>query len=623
MSLAIAAVFLSALTAFAQKNTTQGIDYVYPAGGMPGTTFNTVIGGQKLAAINDITVFLDDQAVGRLDPSEEQKLQEELNQLEARQKQVGKLGAAELARMDVVKNKLAQFNRNEEKQKKNINEKLVTIQLTLPATITPGDHALRIKTPNGFSAPFKFCVGMLPETTKKYWVNPIKKPKTGEDKLQPPYEATVKLPATINGQCAPAGCDHYHFLAQKGKHLIIAVAARDLIPYLADAVPGWFEAVLVIRDAKGIELATAERYRFRPDPVLHFEVPANGNYTVEIHDSLYRGREDFIYRLTIAELPFVTSAFPLGGKQGEKTPITLTGWNLAVKQLTVDNSAAPTGISLVPGSFYNTVPFAVDDLPECFEREPNDSRDTAQTVTLPIIINGHIGKPAEQDVYKFEVRAGQQVVGEVNARRLDSPLDSLIRVTDKDGKQLAFNDDFEDKGAGLETHHADSHLIATLPAAGTYFVHITDTQGQGGPDYAYRLRISEPRPDFALRVVPSSIDLRAGKSAPLEVYALRRDGFTNAIDLTLKDAPKGFYLSGGRIAENQDKAKVTLNAPGQSSGKPVNLALEGHATVDGHSLEHNAIPAQDMMQAFLYRHLAPAKELLVMVSGTGRPGKKK
>ena len=150
---------------------------------------------------------------------------------------------------------------------------------------------------------------------------------------------------------------------------------------------------------------------------------------------------------------------------------------------------------------------------------------------MPVIINGHISQPGERDVFKFAGRAGQQIVAEVFARRLDSPLDSFLRLTDADGKQLAFNDDFEDKGSGLNTHHADSYLTATLPADGTYFIHLTDTQGQGGPEFAYRLRISEPQPDFALRVVPSSLSLRAGMSAPVTVFALRRDGFTNAIDL--------------------------------------------------------------------------------------------
>ena len=53
--------------------------------------------------------------------------------------------------------------------------------------------------------------------------------------------------------------------------------------------------------------------------------------------------------------------------------------------------------------------------------------------------------------------------------------------------------------------HADSLLTATLPADGAFYVHIGDAQRQGGPEYGYRLRISLPRPDFELRVVPSSV----------------------------------------------------------------------------------------------------------------------
>ncbi len=74
----------------------------------------------------------------------------------------------------------------------------------------------------------------------------------------------MKLPAIINGQIAPAGVDRYRFYALQGQQLIFAVEARRLIPYLADAVPGWFEATLTILDAKGKEVASAERYRFDP-----------------------------------------------------------------------------------------------------------------------------------------------------------------------------------------------------------------------------------------------------------------------------------------------------------------------------------------------------------------------
>jgi hypothetical protein len=202
----------------------------------------------------------------------------------------------------------------------------------------------------------------------------------------------------------------------------------------------------------------------------------------------------------------------------------------------------------------------------------------------------------------------------VTARRLGSPVDSMLRLTDAAGKQLAFNDDYEDKGSGLNTHHADSYLRVTLPADGLYSVRLSDAQHNGGPAYAYRLRISAPQPDFALRVVPSSVSARSGNSVPLTVFALRRDGCTNQIDVTLKDAPEGFKLTGGRLTGTQEQVRVTLKVPAEASPEPVTLFLEGRAEISGQPVVHPVVPADDMMQAFIYRHLVPARELQVAIT---------
>jgi len=81
----------------------------------------------------------------------------------------------------------------------------------------------------------------------------------------------------------------------------------------------------------------------------------------------------------------------------------------------------------------NTVPFAVDTLPECLEKESNDSPQAAQPVTLPVIVNGRIDRPGDWDVFRIGGRAGQEVVAEVTARRLGSPLDSVLELTDAAG----------------------------------------------------------------------------------------------------------------------------------------------------------------------------------------------
>ena len=202
--------------------------------------------------------------------------------------------------------------------------------------------------------------------------------------------------------------------------------------------------------------------------------------------------------------------------------------------------------------------------------------------------------------------------------RLGSPLDSILKLTDAKGSQLAFNDDFDDKGAGLLTHQADSLLRATFPATGTYYISIGDAQRKGGPEYAYRLRISPPRPDFELRVVPSSVNARAGTAVPVTVHALRRDGFNGPINLQLKDAPTGFSLSGAKIPAGQAKTRLTLTVP-LDPGRPTTaLRMEGRATIAGREVRHTAVPADDMMQAYFYRHLVPAQEWLVDIIGRGR-----
>ena len=214
----------------------------------------------------------------------------------------------------------------------------------------------------------------------------------------------------------------------------------------------------------------------------------------------------------------------------------------------------------------NSVRFEVSSLPETSDTEPNDSIDQAQSVAMPIVINGRIDRPGDVDVYGFEGQAGATVVAEINARRLDSPLDSTLTLLDARGQPLAFNDDQEDKGAGLLTHHADSYLKYNLPAAGKYYVQVADAQQKGGPGYGYRLRISLPRPEFALRIVPSVINFRPNATQAVTVYALRRDGFDGEISLALKDAPAGFYISGGAIPAHLDKLQCTLTAPTASPG---------------------------------------------------------
>jgi hypothetical protein len=631
-------------SALAQPSSPR-IGYVYPAGGRQGAVFQVAVGGQFLnTATNAYISGPGVQAVvlnysRPLTQKEFNDLRDKLKEMQDKRaaaapnarKRGGKAGsqsgtnavwtAEDERKIAEMRQKLVLFA-----PKRNGNPAIaetVTVRVTLAPDAEPGERELRLATLTGLSNPLRFCVGQLVEYNKREekpsfdLVTLRQRRFSNEAKAVAPTEMNITLPAIVNGQTLPGGVDRYRFQARKGMGLVVVATARELIPYLPDAVPGWFQAALTLYDAKGRELEHADHYLFHPDPVLHYEIPKDGEYVVQIRDSIYRGREDFVYRIALGELPYVTSIFPLGGPAGSPTKVELQGWNLPATTLTVTNTEPGIyPLSVSKGDrVSNRVPFALDTLPECLEQEPNNSIAAAQAVTLPIIVNGRIDKPGDCDLFRFKGRAGDTIAAEVYARRLDSPLDSVLKLTDASGNQLACNDDHEDKGAGLDTHYADSYLTATLPADGPFYIHIGDAQHQGGLEYGYRLRVSPPRPDFDLRVVPSSVSVRGGASVPLTVYALRRDGFTNEITLALHDAPAGFKLTGAKVPANQDQVRLTLLAPPAPAEKPLPLVLEGRAVIQGHAVVHPAVPAEDMMQAFAYRHLVPAKALEVAVSG--------
>ena len=209
-------------------------------------------------------------------------------------------------------------------------------------------------------------------------------------------------------------------------------------------------------------------------------------------------------------------------------------------------------------------------------------------------------------------------------RRLDSPIDSLIKLTDASGRVLAWNDDRPDRSAGLVPHHADSYVRVELPADGAYFVHVMDAQTRGGPEFAYRLRIGPPRPDFQVVVTPSCLNVPAGATVSVTVHAIRKDGFEGGIELALKDAPGAFRLGGAWIPAGRDRIRVTLTAPPKPARGPVPLEIYGLAVVGEQTVSRKAVAAEYMMQAFGLRHLVTTKELLVNVRksrGARRPSR--
>jgi len=646
---ALAMVGWLALAAESRAQVRPYIGFIYPAGGQQGTTFQVKLGGQGLDGVNRVLVTgpgVTGQLVEYdrpLNPQEVTLLYEQLKEFKRAKPEAAstmmsdsvmmtagtaaeKAGTASAACEESLTNLVARIKKRVAgyvpRPASAALSAIAYVEITIAPNAPPGDRELRLATLRGVSNPLVFQVGQLPEVSRKPMdTAPLQ--VLGKEELAlrkrpaDEVEQRVTLPCTLNGQIASGELNRYRFPARKGQRLVITTQARSLVPYIADAVPGWFQPVLALYDASGKEVAYDDDYRFKPDPTILYRVPTDGDYALVIYDAIYRGREDFVYRITLGEVPFVTSIFPLGGRAGALPAIGMKGWNLDAAELAPPGKDAEPGIYRLTASrqrlVSNPLPFAVDALPETFEKEPNDTPARAQKVRLPVIINGRMDRPGDWDVFRFTGKANETIVAEVAARRLDSPLDSVLKLTDARGRLLAINDDHEDLAAGINTHPADSYLMAKLPADGTYYVLIGDTALHGGEEYGYRLRLSAPRPGFALRVVPSSVSLRSKGSAPLSVYVIRQDGFTGPIRLGLKNPPVGFSALPVSLTGTQAMARLIVRTSLVTTEDPLSLTVVGTANIHGEQVTHEAVPAEDRMQAFLWRHLVPATELKVLV----------
>ncbi len=571
------ALFLFLLFQAGAQERPPYIGYVYPAGGQKGETFEAKIGGENVYGTSAAIVSGKGITVEVTDSREPEGL------------------------MD--------GNKKKRKKKQTVIDEIVKLKITIAKDAEPGAREICLVTPRGLSNKRVFHVGQLKETRE---VEP--NAKKGEAVPLP------ALPVTVNGQVMPGDVDVFQFSAKKGRHLVIEASARALIPYIADAVPGWFQAILTLSDAQGKEVAVADDFRFNQDPVLFFDVPADGDYRLFIRDSIYRGREDFVYRIRIGELPFITGVFPPGAPRGEKpVPVKLFGKNLPSDSLSVsvnqDSSVQLLSVTR-NGLVSNRVPFAVDTLPEILESDAAASREVA----LPVIINGRIRKPGEKDSFRFAGKKDQTVSLEVRARRLGSPLDSCLVLLNGRGEKLAENDDTKDPGEGLLTHLADSALSFKLPEDGTYTACVYDMQGKGGDEYAYRLRISPPVPDFELRATPSELGIPRGGSAALTVHAIRRDGFAGEVKIFIEEpSPAGLSLEGAVIPEGMDRIRMTVSASAESKAETIFPRLRGTAVVDGKTVSKPLVPAEELMQAFAFQHLVPSVAQVVTISEPGAP----
>lgn len=441
----------------------------------------------------------------------------------------------------------------------------LTARVTVGADAVPGRHEIRVVTSSGTSTVYPFEVTNQPETLEV-------EPNNSPDKASP-----VTFPITVNGQLTGADVDCYSFQARKGERLVFNCSAYRI----SAASQATFFPVLYLYDEKGKELAHNTGY-FSLDPLLDWTAPADGKFVIAVRDMLYRGAPANVYRLTMGSLPYKTFLYPVGGRRGESTAVTVGGQNMADTALRVTPAAAPVGAVSTVHTSFGSFPFVTGEYPE-YLKQPQKG---PQAVTLPVSINGRIDTPKAEDRYTFTVAADKlgTYSFEAFAAEVGSPLRARLLLRDGKGKGVA-------TGVAGQGGVRDPRLDYTFTQPGEYTLEVSDAEDHAGPEYVYRISAGPASPDFDFTIGPDNPNLGPGASVFLAVRQLRRTGVPGDIEITFPNLPPGVTASPAVLRPDLTQTFVVLTAaPDAKPGAFTVTNAVGKAVVNGETITRAAVP---------------------------------
>jgi hypothetical protein len=242
--------------------------------------------------------------------------------------------------------------------------------------------------------------------------------------------------------------------------------------------------------------------------------------------------------ISLHAAPPVISGVDLRGLQiGKTTLITITGTDLlpnprllttaSIARQTLKEGAKPERITLEVELAKDSQPglenwwlvtdngvsarstFATDQLPQ--------KPFAAKIESLPVALHGTVSGSQVSEV-TFSGKAGQDIICEVEAQRLESRLRPVLKLYGPDNAMVKWS-------LPLTALRGDTRIEAKLPADGDYRLQLHDLQFAAAAPAHFRLKIGHW--SYADMAFPSTI--QRGKSA--EVQLVGREGETKTVSL--------------------------------------------------------------------------------------------
>lgn len=446
----------------------------------------------------------------------------------------------------------------------------------------------------------------------------------------------IQLDQPVNAQTTASNSDHFKLTVKAGQ--------RVLVHLWGERIDSRIDATLSVLDPNG-NLVAESLNEIGLDPLADFTAAADGDYLIKVADYLYNGGGLYYYRLVATTAPHIDGVFPLAGKVGSKQKFTIYGRNLPGGQ-PAQGVETSHGIPLQSKEVEIQIPGAPQAAPidgtkalqllaDGFNWKDGNSNNVRiglahdnvvvedanleeQTVTAPCEVAGRFDYSGDMDLYRFTAKKGEVFYLDVISDRIGVNSDPNLIVQQiikpaedaedqsETTKFIAESDDLiMDSLAiagGFDTRSRDSGLTFTAPVDGEYRVIVGNNFSSAGALAGYRLGIRAPKPGFKLIAVadknhqearnalPGVPILHAGTSTIVRVLALREDGFTAPIELSVEGLPEDVYAPPSQIWEQNDEGYLVISASQHAADWTGDIKITGKAKDGDREIVATATP---------------------------------
>ena len=390
-----------------------------------------------------------------------------------------------------------------------------TFTVTASADLSPDVYWIRLYDNSGATGLRPFLVSSMRE---------IPETEPNDETRNAPF---VELPAVVNGKLAKTGdVDCFSVKLKKGQSLISSIEAHRTLRSPMDCI-------LQLVTPDGTVLAENHDYRGL-DPRLVFTAPRTETYVVRLFafpsnpDSSIRffGSDLCVYRLTLSTDAFVDFATPFAAEWGHDCQLSLSGWNVPSPTIRLTGYQVASFPKWLHGSIAIT-------------RESHRCYDTIAepipaSLTPPFSLTGEVGSSGSRSTIPLIGTKGQSLHLTLEAGRRGSLLEPVVRILDRDKKQLV--------KAEPATLHGDCEFTFTPPVDGTYTMEVRDLHRRGSPRHVFLTRVVPLQPTFAPTITTDRLTLTAGTPLDIPVTLNKQNGWTKPLNWFAEGLPKGVSM---------------------------------------------------------------------------------